>query len=147
MVPGKSSPVNDTGNGVIRVINMPVVTPVCVQNTNRLIFLGIGTHSGNIQVGVLYQVHPLIPAAHTGTKILLHACLGHFPGFILPLVGRITPVQADNLFRELFYKFRLSHDHVSPEHRLFALFHQEIAQILYIIYINPVHALFIRQGF
>ena len=126
---------------------MAAVTPVCVQNTFRMVFSRIAAHPCDIFVAVLHQVHPLVPAADPRTEILSCTSFRHHFCLMLSLLGCIAPGQADGFLWQLFDQLRLCADDIAPEHRLFAFCHEKLAELFYIVDIQAVNAFLVCQRF
>ena len=126
---------------------MTAVTPVGIQNTLCLILSRIATHPCNVFVAVFHQIHPLIPSAYTGTEILPCTRFCHHLRFVLSLLGRIPPRQADRFFWQLPDQFRLCTNNITPEHWLFTLGYQKFAELFNIVNIQTVNTLFLCHCF
>ena len=146
MVPGKSGPIDHSGHGKFRMGNMAEIPPVRIQHANGVVLLCIVAHSDYVLIGIFNMSHPVVPTGNTRTEILLHAGLGHFTGGLIGLVGCVAPGKTNHVFGQLLYQLRLPADHISPEHRLLALFHQKFTELLNIVDINPVYSFFVRKG-
>ena len=104
--PGEDGSIDHARKGKVRLIDVAAVTPVCVQNTFRMVFSRIAAHPCDIFVPVLHQVHPLVPAADPRTEILSCTSFRHHFCLMLSLLGCIAPGQADGFLWQLFDQLR-----------------------------------------
>ena len=125
--------------------DVAVVAPVRVQKADSVILAPVAAHGPIVLVAVLCQGQPAVPRANAGTDVLGRAHLGQIADFVFPLLGQITPVQADHAFGNFRVGFRVPPHDVAPEHGGHALRQQPAAQLHHVGHVKGVLALFVRQ--
>ena len=103
-------------------------------------------HGTDIQVRIVYQRHPTVPATYAGASILRNPAGGNIPDFIFPLVRQITPIQADGFLGQLGTAFREAPHDVPPELRCYPLRNKIFAQRLHMAEIQAALALLLGKS-
>ena len=124
------------------MVDMKEITPVCVKDTDGMVLHRIAAHTAYVLIRILNKIHELIPAAGSRAGILHRSGIIQPLSLILSLIFGISPVQAYGFLRKLFNHFRESAYNIPPEHGAPSVLHQEFAQSLHEININPIHTLF-----
>ncbi len=110
-----------------------------------MILAPIPAHSDYVLVGILHQVHPLVPSAHPGTEILHSTRLCHGVAGINRLLRRIAPCQAYGSLRQLRDEFRLPADDIPEKLHPLPAAVQKSTQLLQIIDIHLLRPDLLRR--
>ena len=124
---------------------MTIIAPVRVQKADGVVLVCMVAHGTDIQVRIVHQRHPTVPATNAGAGILCNPAGGNIPDLIFPLMRQIAPVQADGFLGQLGTAFREAPHDVPPELRCYPLRNKIFAQRLHMAEIQAALALLLGE--